>query len=350
MTVALPVIPAPPAATPAAPLAYSPHLDLDDAVRRMGGKVPLTWARSVKGVANFGDVASVVVVAAISGCLPFARAHSDQFIRLAAIGTIGQSQQFGTVHVWGTGFDAKLRAFGDRHAGFAAAPHTRYVVHATRGPHSRRTLLGAGITAPPIYGDGAWFLPRILPRPATEPTHELGVIVHLSELDAIRVDGRPVHARYRHGEADGVRIIHTLHEASEEGFRGKLAEILSCRRIASTSLHGLIIAESYGIPCIAFPFRGQGEMAFDLEGGEVDHRYADFYRGAGRAVLPAFAQPFGAETAWDEVIAAIDRHWTPLLPPRLDSFFEAFPLTPRVGFDQPVWEMPPELLAQLPWQ
>lgn len=349
MTLSLPVA-SPAAASRAENRTYSPYLDLDDAIRRMGGKVPLTWARSVKGIANLGDVASVAVVAAMSGCVPFARAHGDHFTRLAAIGTIGQALQWGTVHVWGTGFDAKLRAFGDRHAGFAAAPATRYVVHATRGPHSRRTLLNAGIPAPPIHGDGAWFLPRVLPRPATPPTHELGVVVHLSELDSISLGGKPLHLRYHHGEADGVRIITTLHEASWEGFQGRMAEILSCRRIASTSLHGLIIAEAYGIPCIPFPFKGSGELVFDLEAGEVDHRYADFYRGAGRRELPGFAQPFREETAWDRLIAAIDRLWTPLVPARLDSFFEAFPLTHRVAFEQPHWPLEQPLLGQLPWQ
>lgn len=350
MTVALPVIPARPAASPARPASHSPHLDLDDAVRRMGGRVPLTWARSVKGVANLGDVAGVAVVGAISGCPPMTRGHSDHVTRLATIGTIGQAMQWGTVHLWGTGFDAGLRAFGDRRAGFAAAPHTRYVVHAVRGPHSRRTLLQAGLQAPPIYGDGAWFLPRILPRPARPPRYELGVVVHLSELDAIALEGRPVHPRYRHGEADGVRIITTLHAASWEGFRDRLADILDCRRIASTSLHGLIIAEAYGIPCLAFPGRGSGERAFDLEASEVDHRYADFYRGAERATLPAFGQPFREETRWDRLIEAIDRRWTPLAPRHMDVFFDAFPLTPRVAYDDPVWPLEQPLLGQLPWQ
>jgi hypothetical protein len=36
------------------------------------------------------------------------------------------------------------------------------------------------------------------------------------------------------------------------------------------------------------------------------------------------------ETAWDRLIEAIDRLWTPLASVQLDSFFEALPLTRRV--------------------
>ena len=330
---------------------FSPHLDLDDAVRQHGGKVPLTWARVVtRGIANFGDVASPVVVGAMSGCASLPNPHASHATRLAAIGTIGQDAKWGTVHFWGTGVDAKIRAFGNRSAGFAAAPHTRYVVHATRGPHSRRTLLQAGIPAPPIYGDGAWFLPRILPRPSREPKYELGVITHLSELNKIALDAHTDHPRYRGGGTDGVRIISTLHEASWAGFHGKLLEILSCRRIVSVSLHGLIIAETYGIPNLPFPFTGQGEIRSDLEAGEVDHRFADFYRGAGRTHLPGFAQQRHEATRWDQVMRAVDRLWTPLVPARLDSFFEAFPLAQKVSFDQAQWPLPETLLTQLAWQ
>jgi hypothetical protein len=53
---------------------------------------------------------------------------------------------------------------------------------------------------------------------------------------------------------------------------------------------------------------------------------------------------------WDRLIEAIDRLWTPLVPVRLDSFFEAFPLTHRVAFDQPHWPLEQPLLGQLPWQ
>ncbi|RAI58060.1 polysaccharide pyruvyl transferase family protein [Roseicella frigidaeris] len=332
-------------------MSFSPHLDLDDAVRQQGGKVPLTWARVVsRGIANLGDVASPVVVGAISGCASIHTPHASHGTRLAAIGTIGQDAKWGTVHFWGTGVDAKIRSFGNRSAGFAAAPHTRYIVHATRGPNSRRTLLQAGIPAPPIYGDGAWFLPRIIARPSRPPTHELGVIVHISELDKIALDARTDHPRYRGGEADGVKIISTLHEASWAGFHGKLVEILSCRRIVSVSLHGLIIAETYGIPCLPFPFTGQGEIRSDLEAGEVDHRFADFYRGAGRSHLPGIAQQRHETTRWDQVIRSVNRLWSPLAPPRLDSFFEAFPLAQKVGFDQAQWPLPEALLTQLAWQ
>jgi hypothetical protein len=328
----------------------APHPDLEDAAHRLDGRVPLTWARSVPGIANLGDATSTVIVGAMSGMPPAALDNDTPSPRLAAIGTIGHELCGSTVHLWGTGVDAGRRAFGDRMAGFAAAPDTRYVIHATRGPHSRRTLLAAGIDAPPIHGDGAWFLPRVIPRTAAAPAYELGVMLHLSELESISLGAGPIHRRYQDAVAAGARIISPLHPTSWRGFQSKVAELLSCRRIVSMSLHGLILAETYGIPCLPFTFDARGIVHLDTEAGEMDHRYADFYRGAGRRYLPAYAQPFDEATDWHRVMAAVDRYWTPLSPPGIEAFYDAFPLAKAVTYDSPSWPLTQALLARFAWE
>lgn len=332
-------------------MSTSPYIDLDYAVRRAGGRVPLVWARSTAaGASNFGDAASAVVVAAMAGRTPLAQNFNDLSTRLVAVGTIGQNLHWGTVHLWGTGVDATQRAFGNRAADFAAAPDTRYVVHATRGPHSRRTLLDAGLFAPPIYGDGAWFLPRIIP--ATVPKrYELGVIPHLSELETPQLDARPKSIRYLGSEGDGVRLISTRHEPTWAGWKGKLAEILSCRRIVSVSLHGKLVADAYGIPSLHLALHPGGAQMLDLGNwqGVVDHRFADFYAGAGLKHLPSYCQPPGERTAWDDVIAAVDRLWEPVEHKGAETFFEAFPLTPRVAWADKVWPLDESLMSAIPW-
>jgi len=332
-------------------LSASPHIDLDYAVRRARGRVPLVWARSTAaGASNFGDAASAVVVVAMTGRALIPQNFNDLTTRMAAVGTIGQNMHWGTVHLWGTGVDAGRRAFGNTDAAFAAAPDTRYVVHATRGPHTRRTLLDAGLFAPPIYGDGAWFLPRILPDTVPK-RYELGVIPHLSELETPQLDATPKHVRYLGSRTDKVCLISTRHEPGWAAWKAKLAEILSCRRIVSASLHGKLIADAYGIPSLYLAHHPGGGQMLDLGGwqGIVDHRFADFYAGAGLTRLPTYGQPPNAPTAWDDVITAIDRLWEPVQHRGAETFFEAFPLTPRVAWSDAVWPLDEALASAIPW-
>lgn len=319
----------------------------------VGGEVPLSWVRSSQAwpLGNFGDAASAVVVAAISGRRVTHRAFNSKARRIVGIGTIGQGQSAGAVHVWGTGFDASRAPVGDRDAGFSAAPDVEYNIHATRGPYSRSTLLRAGIAAPAIYGDPAWFLPRIL-RPDVPKRHELGIILHISELDAHAVEARPRPGlrRYEGGEADGVRMISTYHEPTWQGFQDKLAELLSCRRIISRSLHGMILADAYGIPCAYMAQDREGPQQLLIEGGfgSVDHRFADAYRGFGRSVLTGFGLPGDQASPWDAVMPAIDRMWEPLEFSG-EALFRAFPVPPAVFFEDAHWRLPEELGRSLPW-
>lgn len=329
------------------------HPFLEDTIEQIGGAVPLSWVRSSTGCrfSNFGDAASAVIVATMAGRPIAHRAFNSTQRRIVGIGTIGQGQSAGTVHVWGTGFDARRAPVGPQEAGFFAAPGVEYLVHAVRGPYSRATLMRAGIHAPPVYGDPAWFLPRIL-RPVVEPRHELGVILHISELEAPGPEARPRPElrRYLGGEADGVHLISTYHAPTWQGFQAKLAEILSCRRIISRSLHGKVLADAYGIPCLYMANEGPWPQQLLIEAGfgTVDHRFADAYRGFGRSVLAGFGLPEAEISPWDKVMLAADRMWEPV-DFSGEALFHAFPLRPAVDFADAVWALPKERAEALPW-
>lgn len=332
---------------------YSPYFDLDDEARRLGGKLPVTWVRSGREhIGNFGDSLSAVVVAALSGGRITPRSFAAETPRMAAIGTIGQNFRRGTVHIWGTGFDFKLRAFGNRSSAFAPAPDTKYVVHAVRGAHTRQQLIENGIHTPAVYGDPGWFLPRIL-NPDVPKTVELGVIPHISGLATKTVDSQPQADRQRlqFSETDGVKLVPTYHEASWEGFKAKLNEILACKRIVSTSFHGLILADAFRIPCLYFPPRNGGELRLKLEAGAqgLDHRVNDFYRGAGRRELNAFGAPNDRKAPWDKVMAAVDRLYEPLDHPYDRALVESFPFHRVVGFDDATWPVLDAAMEDLPW-
>lgn len=331
-----------------------PDLSLSRAVTELAGHVPLSWVRSTKRVpfSNFGDALSPLVVSVMAG-LPVAhRAFDSSSRRMAAVGTIGQGQRAGSVHFWGTGFDSIRDTKGDQRRGFVAAPDVEYVIHALRGPFTRRALLAEGIAAPSIYGDPAWFLPRIL-HPKVDKTHELGVILHISELETPSPDATSVldQARFDGAQASGVRVISTYHDPSWLGFVAKLREMLSCKRIVSNSFHGLLLADAYQIPCLYFPNTIRGLQRFDIEGHwdtAVNHRFADFYRGIGRSSLFAYGQPQSEPTAWDNVMAIIDRYWEPTNFTG-EHLFDAFPLAPCVDFSDASWPIDDKVAAALPW-
>ncbi len=128
--------------------------------------------------------------------------------------------------IWGTGFlsyDVKPRV-GPRH------------IAAVRGPLSRQKYLDAGIDCPETYGDAALLYPRLY-QPSVEVQYTLGVIPHFRERDLPEFEAL--------AQRDDVLLIDIcggLHEVVDQ--------IASCQAIASSSLHGLIAADAYGVPSV----------------------------------------------------------------------------------------------------
>lgn len=282
------------------------------------GSIPLSWVSktATQNYLNLGDALSPVMVSFLSGlpCTHVA-AKSDQ-PRLAAVGTIGHMFSGGEVSFWGTGTSPHLNPNGsaEEKIPYTRPQDTKITVHATRGPFTRN-LLGPDAPGPAVYGDPLWLLPRFHNAPV-EKKHELGVILHLSELvdRSYHAIPKPDHLRYNLSPADasGIKLINTVTEPSIEALRDRLDEILSCKRIISTSLHGMVFAESYGIPCLYFSPRaakaGFGQVDLVSEEG-IDLRFNDLYRGLGQTSLDVWFQPRRQETDWDALIRTIDDVW-----------------------------------------
>jgi hypothetical protein len=303
------------------------------------GAVPLCWVAPTKEhpYPNLGDALSAVMVAGLAGLPVKARNFDDSRERLAAVGTIGHAMRQGHVHMWGTGVDA---------ARFPGAPaNTAFSVHAVRGPYTAAVLRKHGIDAPAIYGDPVWMLPRMLPRVAKPPRFDLGVIVHISELQeaTAMAQVKSGFVRYRIPAALGrsIRIINTYTARSIDGLVGKVDEILECRRIASTSFHGILIGDAYGIPSIWFGTSGQGGEIVDTASpdGVIDHRVRDFYAACGETRRAVFRAERGRQTDWDAVINWIDQAWT---PPSFnpEPLIEAFPLKLAIDPSADIWPFP----------
>uniref|UniRef100_A0A6C0LCM5 Polysaccharide pyruvyl transferase domain-containing protein n=1 Tax=viral metagenome TaxID=1070528 RepID=A0A6C0LCM5_9ZZZZ len=109
-------------------------------------------------------------------------------------------------------------------------------VLAVRGPITRKVLLDNNIYCPEIYGDPALCLPKVYPKKKNYK-YKLGIIPHFVDYDVIF---------NLYCDNNEINIISTRLDV--EPF---IDEVCKCKKIISTSLHGLIISHAYSIPGIA---------------------------------------------------------------------------------------------------
>jgi len=293
--------------------------------------VPLTWAGTTRHFphANLGDALGPLLVSALSG-LPIAYQRFEANTeRLATVGTIGHKFSGGTVHFWGTAFNP-ARSRKDAPILYEIPANTTLKIHALRGPGSAYHLRQLGLEIPPVYGDPVWFLPSIFPA-APEKRYDLGVVVHVSELQMplATSDLKPRLRRYLIPPdlQAQVRIFNTVVPPTAEAIANLIQEITACKCIISTSLHGLVMAEAYGIPCAYLSPAGQGGavLPMHLPKMGVDYRIRDFYRGMGLWYRFVYRQPPNRLTDWEQVIETVTQNWEPIeWSP--EAFLEAFPL------------------------
>ena len=109
-------------------------------------------------------------------------------------------------------------------------------VLAVRGPLTRKYLLNQGINCPEIYGDPSVLLPHFY-KPNVAKKHKIGLIPHWESLTSPVVKEICKDSR-----------VHLIKMKGYNYWTDVIDEILSCEYIVSESLHGLIVAETYGIP------------------------------------------------------------------------------------------------------
>lgn len=173
---------------------------------------------------NFGDELSPVLVAAIlRHKYPDARWTLQRKQRnMLAIGSILHFAKNSDV-IWGTGINGKI---AEDSYGFSTLD-----VRSVRGPRTWQFLLEKGIASPKIFGDPALLAPKFLKRPTVNgKVSDFIVIPHYHDLKAF----------------EGVdNLVSPL-----QPLRVVLHSILSSRKVISSSLHGVILAEAYGIPAV----------------------------------------------------------------------------------------------------
>jgi pyruvyltransferase len=211
---------------------------------------------------NWGDAINPALVEFVSGLrvqsvdidarslLPLPRDPEADTL-YAVVGSILHHADSQTV-VWGAGFQS---------AGIAPKQKPKAVL-AVRGPLTGAALREQGIACPEVYGDPVLLLPRYY-RPEGRKRYRLGIIPHFSDQAESNLQ--------RYLGTDEVKVI---------DIRGPLwstvNHVCECEHIVSTSLHGLILADAYGIP------NTWARLGDNIPGGTF--KFSDYYASLGLEV------------------------------------------------------------------
>lgn len=209
--------------------------------------IPLHWWQ---GYSNFGDELSPYLIEKITGIKTRYAQHQqrEHSAKLVAIGSLLSDRLLRPCSViWGTGTLQKT-SFGHKNKSVRWFPLNRKIksiffpsspdIRAVRGPVTRSLLIKNGYACPEIYGDPAILLPDYY-RPKQGKKHRIGVILHWSHSD-ISVDLSAL-------VNENATLISIKRHNFEE-IEQFIDEVCACERIFSTSLHGVIVAQAYGIP------------------------------------------------------------------------------------------------------
>lgn len=209
---------------------------------------PLPRFRVIPRPLNLGDALSPFIVDAVLTEKLGYGGRTKPSRQMLAIGSVMNHARDHAV-IWGTGYNG-------------IKPRNAYSfetldVRAVRGPKTRNFLESFGIDTPEIYGDPGLLISRyIFPEGAKSSAAPL-YIPHFTQ---------------KQFETRGMRVSTML----GDNFERLANDIFISEIVYSSSLHGLVIAEAYGIPAILV-MKAKTESL---------HKFEDYYAGTGRESFP----------------------------------------------------------------
>jgi pyruvyltransferase len=257
-----------------------PWLSQTDSLGYVG--IPLFYWQQ-KDFVNFGDYLSVKIVERIlNQPVRIYRKRKVDEKKFLALGSILYFARDNDV-VWGSGVNGK-RLKKEEYA------FSKLDVRAVRGPLTRQFLMeNFQIECPEIYGDPALLFPLLYPefQRAASPSRDYSIVLHYLDEKLFATSSDP----------------HLIR--STEPWDIIIKKILDSKFIISTSLHGLILAEAYGIPA----------RMLRLTQAEPLFKYQDYYLGTNRPY-------FRFATSIEE---ALKLGGEPPIECNLKKLYEAFP-------------------------
>ena len=170
---------------------------------------------------NFGDFITPYLLRRFCSPEQYTLATEAPGIKVLGCGSIMRIAKRDTV-VCGSGIRDRKQAISPA------------VVQCARGPLTRKRLQEVGGYCPPVYGDPGLLLPQVYPA-ARSATHALGIVPHVVHYQR---------AKKAYKDRPDTLIV-DLRTRDVEAVVDQLAR---CRCVISSSLHGLIVSDAYGIP------------------------------------------------------------------------------------------------------
>lgn len=237
---------------------------------------------------NLGDYLAVILVEQMKKRLEIDDGKKLKKTRhLYAVGSILQAG-YQNATVWGSGFledpvGGKLAYL------MHGKPLRKLDVRAVRGPLTRSALLKLGHNCPEVYGDPAILMPLFYQPQKTNEKKPYVIVRHFSD---------------KNKQASDLNILTT-------DYQSFIDSLCHSERVVSSSLHGIILAEAYGIPAVLYlPESSESELTL--------YKYKDYYMGTGRSEFPV------AHTI--EEALTMQPCEIPDMTQQSENLFKAFPL------------------------
>ncbi|CAF4225655.1 unnamed protein product [Rotaria sp. Silwood2] len=222
---------------------------------------PLFYFKFTDANDNFGDKLSHVLIKAIVNFnVTVITDDAHKLIcdkpKLLAIGSIIHFACPNDV-IWGSGLISPSAFISH----WKSMPNLTFDIRAVRGPTTRSILMSElNLTVPAIYGDPALLLPYYLIsfKKSTKPVIRRLLILHYTDADKQTI-------------TSGLNQVVTVHVLLP--WNELLSLIVQSELVISTSLHGIIVAEAFGVPA-----RLLKSPLLDL------FKFHDYYEGTNRTL------------------------------------------------------------------
>lgn len=249
----------------------------------------LYWSRSKP---NFGDAMSPILCERLAGCpVVYAERRRCDLVAIGSLmGRFRECLFHPRVHVWGTGFIEEQ-----------PPRKSRFYYHALRGRHSARIVRSLELD---VFGDPGLLADMLWPEfKIIAKSHRVGIVPHYEDREDPQV------------EAMAARLPHSVVIDVFRDVKDVLRQIAGCECILSSSLHGLVVADAFGVP------NAWIKMSNKVRGN--DFKFRDYYSVFGLDANVSPTSPERIDTpALDRIVETYGR---PGLAEVKRKLVEAFP-------------------------